>query len=161
MRRPAVRQESAQGAVTALAPLLDRSIARDLAGAVAGENRLAFARSFTFRVAAAYAASLHPARNPLPMPDGLDLGPLSREAEAAAMQLGGGLAGIPAAEAAYLLGCIYTSALPADFRAAMVFSTPRPKLSGTPSTWPSAPAPIGGTRAASIRLLAAAPSSSR
>jgi adenine-specific DNA-methyltransferase len=41
------------------------------------------------------------------------------------MQLGGGLAGIPASEAAYLLGCIYTSALPADFRASHgVFYTP-------------------------------------
>ncbi len=41
------------------------------------------------------------------------------------MQLGAGLAGIPADEAVYLLGCIYTSALPADFRAAHgVFYTP-------------------------------------
>ena len=50
---------------------------------------------------------------------------LTAEAEAAASQLGGGLASFVPAEALYLLGCIYTSALPADFRADHgVFYTP-------------------------------------
>jgi len=128
MRRSAARQGSARGAVaTAVAPLLDRGIARALAAAVTGdgENRLAFARSLTYAAAVAYAASLHPTRGLLPAPADLGLIPLNHEAECAALQLGAGLAGIPAMEAAYLLGCIYTSALPADFRADHgVFYTP-------------------------------------
>lgn len=125
MRRSAVRQGRREGAVTVPAPLLDRSIARDLAGSVADENRLGFARSFTFRVASAYAASLDPLRRPPEAPEGLDLPSLSRDAESAALRLGGGLVGVPQAEAAYLLGCIYTSALPTDFRADHgVFYTP-------------------------------------
>ncbi len=125
MRRRSADQASAPGAAAAVAPLLDRGVARALAAAVTGENRLAFARSLTFNAAAAYAASLRPARIPLPASDGLGLIPLAREAESTAMQLGSGLAGIPAPEAAYLLGCIYTCVLPADFRAAHgVFYTP-------------------------------------
>ena len=126
MRRPAARQEGTREApATAVAPLLDRSVARALAAAVSGKNRLAFARSFTFTAAAAYAASLHPARISPPTPNDLDLYSLNREAEGIAMQLGAGLAGIPTGEAAYLLGCIYTSALPDDFRASRgVFYTP-------------------------------------
>jgi adenine-specific DNA-methyltransferase len=124
MRRPTRRQESTQAA-TAVVPLLDRGVARTLAAAVTAENRLVFARSLTFAAASAYAASLHPAGGPLAPPDDLGLVPLGREADGVAMQLGAGLAGIPAAEAAYLLGCIYTSVLPADFRAAHgVFYTP-------------------------------------
>ena len=125
MRRRSADQESAPGAAAAVAPVLARGVARALAAAVTGENRLAFARSLTFNAAAAYAASLRPARIPLPASDGLGLIPLAREAESTAMQLGSGLAGIPAPEAAYLLGCIYTCVLPADFRAAHgVFYTP-------------------------------------
>jgi adenine-specific DNA-methyltransferase len=122
MRRPATR-EGAPAAATA--PLLDRSIARDLAGMVGREHRLGFARAFTFRVATAYAASLRPAGALPRLPGRPDFAPLSGEADGAALQLGAGLAGIPAAEAAYLLGSIYTSVLPADFRAAHgVFYTP-------------------------------------
>src|SRR5579871_2312431 len=125
MKPSAARQASNRGAAntTALPPLLDRGIARALAATVTADNRLAFARSLTFAAAAAYAASLHPSRGPLAPPERLV--PLSAEAASAAAQLGSGLAGIPAAEAAYLLGCIYTSALPADFRADHgVFYTP-------------------------------------
>jgi adenine-specific DNA-methyltransferase len=126
MRQSAVRTASARGAATiTVAPLLDRGVARALAAAATGENRLALARSLTFTAAAAYAASLHPARIPPQVPDDIGLVPLNPEAAGVAMQLGAGLAGIPAGEAAYLLGCIYTSALPADFRAAHgVFYTP-------------------------------------
>jgi len=123
MRQPAARRENAW--LAAAVPLLDRSVTRALAAGVAVENRLGFARSFTFRVAAAYAASLYPTRTPLQAPEDLRLVPLDHEMDGIATQFGGGLAGIPATEAAYLLGCIYTSALPVDFRAAHgVFYTP-------------------------------------
>ena len=110
---------------TASAQLLDRALTRALAAAVAQEHRLAFARSLTFAAVAAYAASLYPTAAPLPLPDELRLTPLPAQANRIATELGAGLAGIPPAEAASLLGAIYTSALPGDFRAAHgVFYTP-------------------------------------
>ncbi len=126
MRHSAARTASTRTAATAsVTPLLDRGVARALAAAVTGENRLALARSLTVTAATAYAASLHPARIPPQVPDDVGLASLDAEAHSVATQLGAGLAGIPAGEAAYLLGCIYTSALPADFRAAHgVFYTP-------------------------------------
>ena len=121
-QRPTRRRE---GTIAAVPPLLDRNVARTLAGTVSGENRLAFARTLTFSAAAAYAASLHSARKLLPAPNDLHLVPLGGEAESVAMQIGAGLAGVSLEEATYLLGCIYTSALPPDFRAANgVFYTP-------------------------------------
>lgn len=124
MRQSAVRKASARNAVPT-APLLDRTIARALAASISDGNRLAFARSLTFATTAAYAASLGPPRDVLPASNDLSLIPLSGEAASAATQLGAGLAGIPAAEAAYLLGCIYTSVLPGEFRATHgVFYTP-------------------------------------
>jgi adenine-specific DNA-methyltransferase len=105
--------------------LLDRGIARDLANTIAGVNRLGFARSFTFQVVASYAATLLPTRKALRVPENLSFLPLTSETEDVARHLGAGLAGIPEAEAAYLLGCLYTSALPLDFRADHgVFYTP-------------------------------------
>lgn len=122
--RPA-EASSDQSRQTASGQLLDRALTRALAADVAQEHRLAFARSLTFVAAASYAASLYPTTAPLPLPDELRLTPLPPQANRIATELGAGLAGIPPAEAASLLGAIYTSTLPADFRAAHgVFYTP-------------------------------------
>lgn len=117
MRQAADRRTGTnEAAGSYLLPLLDRGIARDLAGELAGENRLNFARGLTYRAVTAYAASLRPVANLPPWPRELTSVPLTGAAEAAAFELGSGLAGIPEAEAAYLLGTVYTSTLPDDFR---------------------------------------------
>jgi adenine-specific DNA-methyltransferase len=122
--RPSAARIDPLGTVLA-GPLIDRRIARDLAACVAIEHRLAFARSFTFTATMAYAASLSGGVCVPEVPQSVLLTVLHEPANIAAMQLGAGLAGVPLEEAAYLLGCIYTSVLPADFRASHgVFYTP-------------------------------------
>jgi adenine-specific DNA-methyltransferase len=104
---------------------IDHSVARALATAVNTENRLAFARTFTFAVARAYAAALDGNLPELAAPSGVALIPLGAPAAEAAAQFGAALVRAAPATAVYLLGCIYTSALPADFRADHgVFYTP-------------------------------------
>lgn len=118
-------QHEAARTTTSTTPVLDRNIVRTLAAAVANEHRLTFARSFTFSAARAYAARLGPGRSILRAPENVGLISLHTEAEAAAHRLGASLASFATAEAIYLLGCIYTSVLPADFRACHgVFYTP-------------------------------------
>ncbi|MBX3671019.1 MAG: SAM-dependent DNA methyltransferase [Rhodocyclaceae bacterium] len=125
MTRSAAHRDITLEAVPAVAPALDRSVARLLAAAVAGESRLAFARSFTFGVARAYATALAALQPALEAPQNVPLIPLDVAAARAAAQFGTGLAHTTPMEAVYLLGCIYTSALPSDFRATHgVFYTP-------------------------------------
>ena len=125
MAQPASRRKARETAVTVVSPPLDRSVARTFATAISGENRLAFARSFTFATACAYAAALDGDRPTLAAPQDVPLIPLGAAAMDAATQFGAALVGKMPAEAAYLLGCIYTSALPSEFRAKYgVFYTP-------------------------------------
>ena len=130
MVTPAAQQEVQEAAATAAATVvtsaLDHSVARALATAVGDENRLAFARSFTFAAACAYAAALDGNLPSLEVPPAaIALIPLGTAAAAAAAQFGAVLVRATPAEAVYLLGCIYTSALPSDFRADHgVFYTP-------------------------------------
>ncbi len=121
MARPSVAREE----TVVAGPLIDRRIARDLAACVAVEHRLAFARAFALTATTAYAASLPDGVSLPEVPAAVALTPLHDQAKSAATQLGAGLTGLPPDEAAYLLGCIYTSVLPADFRAMHgVFYTP-------------------------------------
>jgi adenine-specific DNA-methyltransferase len=125
MTKAAIRREAQVAAISAAAPTLDRSVARALATAVNGENRLAFARSFTFAAACAYGAALDATRPAFEAPSHALLIPLGAAASDAAAKFGTALAGMIPSEAAYLLGCIYTSALPSDFRADHgIFYTP-------------------------------------
>src|SRR5208282_1966154 len=52
------QREPKSGVVAVATPTIDRNVARQLAATVSSENRLAFARSFTFATAKAYATSL-------------------------------------------------------------------------------------------------------
>lgn len=125
MARLAGRRQKQEVAATTAVPALDRSVARALASAIGEKNRLAFARSFTFAAAHAYAAALDANVPGLELPHDVLLIPLDTAAADAARQFGTALAGLTPAEAVYLLGCIYTSALPSEFRADHgVFYTP-------------------------------------
>jgi len=116
MRRPSTRhQDQPEQPSLAVAPL-DHNVARAHAASTTDENRLAFARSFTFAAAQAYAATQQPSVSPLTAPDNLGLTLLSSDAHGAAIRLGSSLAGLQPQEAAYLLGRSYTNALPEDFR---------------------------------------------
>jgi adenine-specific DNA-methyltransferase len=121
----AARQQSRKAVGTPASPFLDRDVARTLATTLGGENRLAFARSFTLTAVCAYAAALDANRPVLEAPQNVALAPLETAAANAAAQFGAALISVEPAEAAYLLGCIYTSALPSDFRSDYgVFYTP-------------------------------------
>ena len=125
MTGPAARQQSREAVATPATPVLDRDVARTLATAIGSENRLAFARSFTFAAACTYAVALGANRPVLEAPQDVSLIPLGTVATDAAARFGAALTSVIPAEAAYLLGCIYTSALPSDFRADHgVFYTP-------------------------------------
>jgi adenine-specific DNA-methyltransferase len=125
MTRPAARREARTAAIPAAAPALDRSVVRELATAIGGENRLAFARSFTFVAARAYAAALDENLPCLEVPPDVALIPLGTAAADAAARFGAALTHATPVEAVYLLGCIYTSTLPSDFRGDRgVFYTP-------------------------------------
>ena len=118
MERPSARRDGAREAAATIAPLaIDHSVARALATAVSDENRPAFARSFTFAAACAYAAALDCNLPELAAPADVVLVRLGAPAADAATLFGAApVRALPAA-AVYLLGCIYTSTLTADFRA--------------------------------------------
>lgn len=106
-------------------PALDRGVARDLAAAVADGNRLAFARSFTLATVRSYASALGSELPANDYPRDVELVPLGTAAEAAAAAFGAALQRLTTASAVYMLGSIYTSALPPEFRANHgVFYTP-------------------------------------
>jgi adenine-specific DNA-methyltransferase len=121
----ATRQQSRKVVGTTVSPFLDCDVARTLATTLGGENRLAFARSFTLAAVCAYAAALDANRPVLEAPQNVALAPLETAAANAAAQFGAALITVMPPEAAYLLGCLYTSALPSDFRSDHgVFYTP-------------------------------------
>jgi adenine-specific DNA-methyltransferase len=103
---------------------MDRDIARTLSGQIAEQHRLAFARSFAFAVmAACHEASDLP--HALMEPDGVELMSLSAEVCEVARKFGDLLASLDAPTATYLVGIIYTTALPETYRAEHgIFYTP-------------------------------------
>lgn len=112
--------------VGAVPARVDRAVVRALSGKIAETHRLAFARSFTFAVLQASWRVSSSAKT-LPEPEGVDLIALSREASAAAAQLGDALATVDTRTVAYLAGMLYTTALPEAYRAANgIFYTPPP-----------------------------------
>ncbi len=122
MRQRALGQTSP---LEMLIPALDRAVARSLAENIAEKHRLEFARSFAAATVRAYCASLAAPATPAEFPGDFRNVTLGPEALQAAAELGKAFVPLPTAEAVYLLGCIYTSALPADFRAAHgIFYTP-------------------------------------
>ena len=120
-----VRDSARETATPIATPAIDHSVARALATVVSKENRLAFARSFTFATARAYAAALDGDLPELAAPSDVSLIPLGAAAVDAAAKFGATLVRAAPASAVYLLGCTYASALPSDFRADHgVFYTP-------------------------------------
>lgn len=108
-----------------IALAIDRTLARALAENCATDQRLAFARSFTYATARTLCASLAPAATFPELSRSVPLLPLTAQAKRAADDLGASIARAPRAEAIYMLGCIYTSTLPAEFRARHgIFYTP-------------------------------------
>ena len=126
MVRPATRRKGARDTTAPVRALaIDHSVARAMASTISDENRLAFARSFTLTAARAYAATLDANPPSLEAPQNVQLISLGAAAVEAATQFGAALVRATPAEAVYLLGCIYTGALPSDFRADHgVFYTP-------------------------------------
>jgi len=102
---------------------IDHDIARSLSSQLADDHRLAFARSFAHAVIRAgwRADDLQPFLSP----ENLGLVPLSLDAAAAAARLGAAIATMPAERAVYVVGTVYTTALPEPYRAAHgIFYTP-------------------------------------
>src|SRR5260370_20752434 len=95
---------------------IDQEIARSLSSQLADHHRLAFARSFAHAVIRAgwRADDLQPFISP----ENVELVPLSFEAIAAAARLGSAIAMMPAERATYVVGTVYTTALPEHYRAA-------------------------------------------
>jgi len=124
MKRPPIASQLFP--LDAAVSLPDRAVARTLAEDVGGhEGRLAFARSFTFATVKAFCAALQPRATLVDVPNDLPLAPLVPQATRAAEEFAKALVRLPLADAAYSLGCAYTSALPSDFRAVHgVFYTP-------------------------------------
>ena len=118
-----------------MVPVLDRTVARALAENVGHEHRLAFARSLTISAVRAFCSALGPSATFVDVPHDSPLIPLSPEAARAAQEFGTALTQVQRAQAVYLLGCIYTSALPSNFRAAHgIFYTPQ-RWCAIRSTW--------------------------
>lgn len=98
-------------------------IARQLAGQLAHDHRLAFASSFVHAIVGAHLRACGiPEFRP---PDELLLLPLQHEASTTATRLGHAAAELSPREAAYFIGTIYTATLPEAYRSAYgVFYTP-------------------------------------
>lgn len=119
--RPAPAEIAA--AIAVLAPI-DRDIARSLSSQVAEDHRLVFAQSFANAVICAcwQTRALKP---PLLLPETVELIALPADAAAAGTRLGAAMAKIEPRLAAYLIGTVYTTALPEAYRAARgIFYTP-------------------------------------
>jgi len=111
-------------------PVIDRTAAIELSANLAHENRLNFAQSFSAATALAYSRILanRPDLPELLAPPLLDRAMLGQDARALAAQIAAGLEVLSPAEAAYAIGTLYTTLLPAPFRGRHgIFYTP-PKL---------------------------------
>lgn len=110
-----------------LTSIIDRRAAIELSASSAYENRLDFAQSFSAATALAYSRILAnrpdvPCELPLPPLDGSMLG---HDALEVAAQTAAALEALSPAQAAYAIGTLYTTLLPAPFRARHgVFYTP-------------------------------------
>jgi adenine-specific DNA-methyltransferase len=108
-------------------PVIDRTAAIELSANLAHENRLKVAQSFSAATALAYSRIL---ANRPDLPDLrasplLDRGMLGKDARALAAQIAAGLEALSLAEAAYAIGTLYTTLLPAPFRGRYgIFYTP-------------------------------------
>jgi adenine-specific DNA-methyltransferase len=102
----------------------DREIAREVARRVKPVQRLGFARAFTGALVSAYWSAL----TKLPIhesPDACPLGDLHDSAAALAERMGKTAARLGVVEASYLVGTVYTVALPDEYRSENgVFYTP-------------------------------------
>ena len=107
--------EPTRSAEAALATV-DRDIARALSGQIAEQNRLAFAQSFTFAVMSRCHELTMP-EQPFDAPVGIELVPLTRDAQKAARHFADALARAEPRKAAHLAGVLYTTALPHSYRA--------------------------------------------
>jgi hypothetical protein len=88
--------------------------------------------------------------------ENLGLIPLSLDAAAAAARLGAAIATMPAERAVYVVGTVYTTALPEAYRAAHgIFYTP-PQLVERLLLMSEEAGPIGAPAGCSIRPVAAA-----
>ena len=102
---------------------VDRQLARLLSSQLSSNVRLGFARAFTAAVVGGIMAS--EGLQPRPLPTDLPNLPLNVVAIATAERLAQGIAAGPAAEIVGLLGAVYTSALPDEYRAQHgIFYTP-------------------------------------
>jgi adenine-specific DNA-methyltransferase len=108
-------------------PVIDRTAAIELSANLAHENRLNFAQSFSAATALAYSRILanRPDLPELLAPPLLDRAMLGQDARALAAQIAAGLEVLSPAEAAYAIGTLYTTLLPAPFRGRHgIFYTP-------------------------------------
>lgn len=106
-------------------PTINRELARSLSERVAGDHRLAFARSFAFAVIEAWWRAERLQGHLLEFPSTAERIALSGEASDAAHQFGAALTGMGPRTAAHLVGTVYTTALPETYRAAHgIFYTP-------------------------------------
>lgn len=116
-----------QGEPGAGTPIIDRAAALQLSASLAYEHRLAFARSFTAKIALDY-SSIVAAKRDLSNriePPPSDGAMLSREANEIAAQIAAGLETQSPAAATYAIGSFYTTLLPATYRAQHgIFYTP-------------------------------------
>ncbi len=107
---------------------VDRHLARLLSSQLSSDVRLGFARAFTAAVVGGIMAS--EGLQPRPLPADTPNLPLDVIAIATAERLAQGIAAAPAAKIVGLLGAVYTSALPPEYRAQHgIFYTP-PALIG-------------------------------
>jgi adenine-specific DNA-methyltransferase len=110
------------GRIGVATPIVDWTTALELSANLASENRLGFSRSFAAEIALAYRSSIGPYLAPPPALQEAKLGP---EAHETAARIAAGLARLSSTEATYILGGIYTSLLPAQYRSRHgIFYTP-------------------------------------
>jgi adenine-specific DNA-methyltransferase len=120
------RQEIAaeQGAIGQTLPV-DREIARTLSAGIGEQNRLAFARSFAFAAVKIWWYERNIGCPLRELPGAVETILLSSDAIRAAEAFGRSLARVEPQEATYLVGTIYTTALPETYRGAHgVYYTP-------------------------------------
>ncbi|HEV2302322.1 MAG TPA: N-6 DNA methylase, partial [Stellaceae bacterium] len=104
--------------------LVDRTTALELSAKLASKSRRGFAAGFAAAIASTYGHSIgvHGSVTAAPALDGVVLG---IEARQLAARIAAGIDRSPPAEAAYIIGSIYTTLLPAQFRAQQgIFYTP-------------------------------------
>ncbi len=102
---------------------VDRRFARLLSTQLFADARLGFARAFT--AAVVHGIMVSERLQPRPLPADIPASPLGVTAAAAAARLAQGVIAAPAAEIISLIGAVYTSALPDEYRAEHgIFYTP-------------------------------------